>query len=344
MESIETGALNQKRTCSMSSPTSGSGVTLPDGALSPASNEVLRIFKKAKCDVDLTRQSTKDAMKKKPQELFDYLLENQVTNRTQFDGCPPSDVLSFLLMPQIESLLPRGFNYVSMQLRKRPFKPYTEEEKPVQALALVSGPNRLRKFLCCYQGWTVKQYKFFGWVMLHVANFNTQKKNCCWIWGPANTGKSTMMGSFINHFFPTGVGKPDNNPRSNFPFNNCVNKRVIFWEEPQITNDNIEDVKCLMSGNTFSTDIKYQSSVEIEKTPVYVTANKVPWYGSTDTNIMRSRCFCFKLARPVTEEDIIVLDLFPFTRSDWIQFFLETTCEGLIMSDDCPVGEPSYFR
>jgi len=56
-----------------------------------------------------------------------------------------------------------------------------------------------------------------------------------------------------------------------------VNKRVIFWEEPYLRPNNIEDVKCLMSGTTFSTDIKYQSCVEIEKTPVLVTANKLPW-------------------------------------------------------------------
>jgi hypothetical protein len=149
------------------------------------------------------------------------------------------------------------------------------------------------------------------------------------------------MASFVETYFPQSVGKPDNNVRTSFPFNNCVNKRIIFWEEPYITSDNVEDVKCLLSGTKFSTDIKYQSAVEIEKTPVFVTANRTPWHARSDVDVWTSRCFTFRLNEPIKETTDLYF--FPFTRGDWIQFFLETTVENLKIQDGCDPLEPSYL-
>lgn len=285
----------------MSSSTS-SPVRLPKEALtlSPRSEQVFQIFKQAQQNVQLEPPSTRNP-KRKSEELFDYMLRKRVTNRTQFEMCDKDDVLQFLLMPNIESLLPRAFNYVSMQLRTEKMEPYTEEELPIYTLKLATGVGKIRQFLCGFQRWTIKQYRFFGYCLLNVANWNTQKKNCVWVWGPSNSGKSTLMASFVDTYFPQSVGKPDNNVRTSFPFNNCVNKRIIFWEEPYITLDNVEDVKCLLSGTKFSTDIKYQSAVEIEKTPVFVTANRTPWHARSDTDVWLSRTFTFRLNEPIKE-------------------------------------------
>nr|QTE04061.1 MAG: nonstructural protein 1 [Turdus pallidus parvoviridae sp.] len=272
----------------------------------------------------------------KTSDLFEYLLKARITNRTLFEQRPSSEILSYLMMPNIESVLPRGFNFVAMQLRKEPFEPVSIDERPVIHLALKVRVSKLRLFLCGVQGWSVKQYKCFFLLLMKVMNGDTSKKNCMWIWGPSNTGKSTVAAAFIDYFFPTCVGKPDNNDRTSFPFNACVNKRVIFWEEPTIHPQNVEDVKCLMSGTTFSTDIKYQSAVEIHKTPVLVTCNKVPWQGMSESNVMRSRCFTFKFGTVL--DDAWLRDnaakYFPFSKEDFMMSFEECTNESVMLGDD----------
>lgn len=63
------------------------------------------------------------------------------------------------------------------------------------------------------------------------------------------------------------------NRNSSFPFNNCINKRVLHWDEPNFEPCALEDLKLLFSGDEFSVNIKYQPFNTITRTPVIVTAN-----------------------------------------------------------------------
>lgn len=335
-------------TCEVSTQTVGTG---DDIEMSPGHRRDFNILKRAADELGLVRESSAmvDDQRKKTRtfsktgDLFEYLRKERITSRTQFESRPSEEILPFLMMQNIESLLPRGFNFVAMQLRKEPFVPSSLEEIPIVALALAVRVSKLRLFLCGVQGWSVKQYKCFFLLLAKVLNGETNKKNCMWVWGPANSGKSTVMASFVDHFFPSSVGKPDNNDRSSFPFNACVNRRVVFWEEPCIHPQNVEDVKCLMSGTTFSTDIKYQSAVEIHKTPLLVTANKVPWAGMADSNVMRSRSFCFKFAVALTDQWVSenACKYFPFSKEDFQMSFLESCSDQHLLNDACSYDQPS---
>lgn len=355
--------------CSTPSNTSSTGsdtssLTLPDGFQSsyhPVSEEEMPVtlpasemplynaFKRALSSTNdpVEKKRMRPIKGSKTDDVFQYLLANRITNRSDFEACNPEEIRRFLCLSNIESILPRGFNFVAMQLRMEPFAPYTDAEVSGLAMANAVRVNGIRRFLCGVHEWSLKQYAFFLSELANCLNGKSKKKNCIWVFGPSNTGKSTLMASFIDLFFPTCVGRPDNSERTSFPFNSCVNKRVIFWEEPAITPRNVEDVKCLMSGTKFSTDIKYQSAIEIAKTPVVVTANKVPWAGMTDSNIMKSRCFSFKLSTVLSEAWLTANahKYFPFSKQDWQMAYLEVCspdfvkdAEDMKLSPNLPHG------
>lgn len=178
---------------------------------------------------------------------------------------------------------------------------------------------KIAKLLLEIQGWPVNRVTFFGKILMEILNRRTGKKNCLWLHGKSNAGKSQMMESLIKGLCPGLFGMPLGNVRSNFMFGNCASKRVIFWEEPVINNENIEMVKCLFAGGPFSTEVKYKDNIIIDPTPCVVTSNKPCTAGllSEASLTIKNRVFSFYMGNSC-EEDV---DLFPITFDDWKEFY-----------------------
>lgn len=152
-------------------------------------------------------------------------------------------------------------------------------------------------------------------------HFNRQlgKRNTICFLGKSNAGKSQLASSYVEYMVGNHYGKPVNNIRSSFPFDGCVNKRMILWEEPMIHEDNIEDVKLLMEGNSLRADVKYASGgIDIRDTPVLITTNK-PLYSHNPTfkDQLDNRSFQFYFGNVLTDKDVN----FPLTNDDWAIFF-----------------------
>lgn len=96
------------------------------------------------------------------------------------------------------------------------------------------------------------------------------KRNSLYLYGPATTGK-TIIADSICHAVPFYGCVNWNN--ENFPFNDCVNKMVIWWEEGRITGKIVEAAKAILCGVTCRVDRKGHDSVEIQGTPVIITSN-----------------------------------------------------------------------
>nr|AMO03312.1 Rep1 protein [Muscovy duck parvovirus] len=104
-----------------------------------------------------------------------------------------------------------------------------------------------------------------GWVK---REFN--KRNAIWLYGPATTGK-TNIAEAIAHAVPFyGCVNWTN---ENFPFNDCVDKMLIWWEEGKMTNKVVESAKAILGGSAVRVDQKCKGSVCIEPTPVIITSN-----------------------------------------------------------------------
>nr|ABZ10811.1 nonstructural protein [Adeno-associated virus 13] len=106
---------------------------------------------------------------------------------------------------------------------------------------------------------------FLGWAQKKFG-----KRNTIWLFGPATTGK-TNIAEAIAHAVPFyGCVNWTN---ENFPFNDCVDKMVIWWEEGKMTAKVVESAKAILGGSKVRVDQKCKSSAQIDPTPVIVTSN-----------------------------------------------------------------------
>nr|QKE54964.1 MAG: replication protein [Parvoviridae sp.] len=96
------------------------------------------------------------------------------------------------------------------------------------------------------------------------------KRNTIWLHGPATTGK-TNIAEAIAHSVPFyGCVNWTNDT---FPFNDCVNKLIIWWEEGKMTAKTVETAKAILGGSKVRVDQKCKGSEELEPTPVIITSN-----------------------------------------------------------------------
>lgn len=90
--------------------------------------------------------------------------------------------------------------------------------------------------------------------------------------GPANAGKTWFLNCIGSLYL--NVGYVHNPVRGeHFPYNDCVNRRVLIWNEPCVMTSALEDVKMLAGGDPLPVNVKYESNSTINRTPLFFTAN-----------------------------------------------------------------------
>lgn len=109
-----------------------------------------------------------------------------------------------------------------------------------------------------------------GSILLGWAKKRFGKRNTVWLHGPASTGKTTIAQA-IAHAVPFyGCVNWTN---ENFPFNDCVDKMLIWWEEGKMTAKVVESAKAILGGSKVRVDQKCKASQQIDTTPVIITSN-----------------------------------------------------------------------
>lgn len=92
--------------------------------------------------------------------------------------------------------------------------------------------------------------------------------------GKANCGKNWFFDMVCAYYI--NVGLCANYVRGqNFPFNDCVSRRILMWNEPSIMNSAMDTVKMLTAGDPLSVAVKYQSNGTINRTPIIFLSNKI---------------------------------------------------------------------
>lgn len=59
----------------------------------------------------------------------------------------------------------------------------------------------------------------------------------------------------------------------NFPFNDCVGRRILMWNEINFMNSAIDVIKMLTAGDPLSVSVKYQNNGMITRTPLIMLSN-----------------------------------------------------------------------
>lgn len=184
--------------------------------------------------------------------------------------------------------------------------------------------SRIYNLLKDEQGFTDDRIQEFCINLFMCVERKTGKRNTFAVIGASNSGKSQLMESFCRGYFKSGLGQPCNNKRSTFPWGNCINCRILLWEEPLLDDENFEDFKKIGGGQPIFVDMKYQTHVELEPTPLIITSNtsltrNLSTMDGSKTNECKNRCFTYYITTPVSDER--KSRYFPLCKQDWDDFF-----------------------
>lgn len=139
-----------------------------------------------------------------------------------------------------------------------------------------------------YQYKTKEKVSEFLEALYSILEKQLPKKNTLYIKSPPSSGKTWFV-DCITAFY-LNVGQVNNfNRNSSFPLNDCVNRRVLVWNEPNIEPAAFDTVKMLFAGDPLPANVKYQSGHVITRTPVIVTSNT--YVVTPDDPIWSSRCY-----------------------------------------------------
>lgn len=142
------------------------------------------------------------------------------------------------------------------------------------------------------------------------------KKNTLCITGPPSSGKTYFV-RFVSSFF-LSIGQVRNfNRNDSFPLNDCTDKRILIWDEPNYTRENLETIKMLFSGDNTPANVKYENQVVIEKTPLLITTNTDVFPTSDDFNKRMVRYRWTQL--PSSDEDH--KQLYPMALPELFSFY-----------------------
>lgn len=98
------------------------------------------------------------------------------------------------------------------------------------------------------------------------------KKNCIVIMSPSCAGKNFFFDAIV-HFY-LNFGQIGNfNKYCNFPLMDCVNRRIVIWNEPHAEPSAFETLKCIFGGDTTNVKVKYAEDAIMQRTPIIVLTN-----------------------------------------------------------------------
>ena len=99
------------------------------------------------------------------------------------------------------------------------------------------------------------------------------KKNGLWVKSENSTGKNFFFDCITDSCILVGNIK---NPIRNyvFGFQNCVNNRVLLWNEAVIEPYFYEDVKPILAGDSPNVQVKNTGDGTVRATPVFVLSNR----------------------------------------------------------------------
>lgn len=247
----------------------------------------------------------------KSERLFEVIKKYKVTSSDAMKRVPLNEKEEFLSMPIYNLLVNSYTNALSQQLLcDKITLPLTKKPEYTS--------SKIYDLLLIVHRWSTQRIAFFHKIIFDVLNRKTGKKNCIWLHGISNSGKSQLFTTLLHLVCRDRVGVPISSNKTQFQFGNCVDKRVILWEEPVIDNINIEAVKCLFGGDALNVDVKYERGVWLHKTPIFVTSNKAITAGMAPetSEQLLNRTFTFELVGdPKAAEKYM-----PLSDKDWIDF------------------------
>lgn len=109
--------------------------------------------------------------------------------------------------------------------------------------------------------------------LYQVCERKMQKKNCIYILAPPTSGKNFFFDSLFSFYL--NIGSQQNLRKGvGFPFDDCVARRLNYWNEPNFAPSFEEELKQLIGGDPFSVETKWENKNMVHKTPIIIMSNK----------------------------------------------------------------------
>lgn len=98
------------------------------------------------------------------------------------------------------------------------------------------------------------------------------KTNTFYFISPTCSGK-TFFFEMIKDFLLLHGNMSNWNKYNQFPLQMCIDKKILFWNEPDAAESFYEDLKKVTGGEYYSANIKNRMHMELKKTPLIITGN-----------------------------------------------------------------------
>ncbi|GBM79722.1 Non-capsid protein NS-1 [Araneus ventricosus] len=111
--------------------------------------------------------------------------------------------------------------------------------------------------------------------LVNVLEYRIPKRNTFVVVSPPSSGKNYLFDAVRDYYLNSGQM---NNPNkyNQFAYQDCHNRRIIIWNEPNFEQREIENLKMLMAGDNLSANVKCKPQANVKRTPVIVLSNSEP--------------------------------------------------------------------
>lgn len=117
--------------------------------------------------------------------------------------------------------------------------------------------------------------------LINVVEMNIPKCNCILIVSPPSAGKNFLMDAVKDYFL--NVGQMQNpNKYNTFAYQDCHNRRLLIWNEPNYEPRETENLKMLFGGDNLSANVKCKPQANVKRTPVICMSNVRPRFADDE--------------------------------------------------------------
>ncbi|CAL8136722.1 unnamed protein product [Orchesella dallaii] len=109
--------------------------------------------------------------------------------------------------------------------------------------------------------------------LFNVLNMSKPKRNTFIIVGEQCSGKNFFIDPITATIINVGyLGNPNKN--NNFAYQDCVNRRVIVWNEPNYASEEVDTLKMILGGDVCPVRVKFRGDCVVHRTPVIILTNE----------------------------------------------------------------------
>lgn len=113
--------------------------------------------------------------------------------------------------------------------------------------------------------------------LINILERNVPKRNCFVVISPPSAGKNYFFDAIRDFYLSAGQM---NNPNkyNQFAYQDCHNRRIIVWNEPNYEPRETENLKMLFAGDNISANVKCKPQANVKRTPIIVLSNNQPLF------------------------------------------------------------------